>query len=335
MKIYKVMVNNKEIEITQDDDGKFIKPDFINEWEHYGTQLKPSYEPIIVARKPVENSIVDNVMKYGVGGINIDECRIDYNGEIPNVGGRGNHTLGDGYGFKALGEKCVANMNGRFPANLIHDGSEEVVSLFPNSGSGNNKGVCNYAGREYDNKDTSMFNGDKPRAPSNYNDNGSAARFFYCAKASKRDRDEGLEEFEEKKVYGEDMKWGYGNANGDNFGDRVASVTRKNTHPTVKPVSLMQYLVRLVSPKGSTILDPFNGSGSTGKAVMYENKDRDAEYKYIGIELTQEYLPISKARIEYAINKSITIEKENKSKNTPKLEKSKNSLQKINLLTDF
>ena len=101
-------------------------------------------------------------------------------------------------------------------------------------------------------------------------DEGSASRYFYCAKTSKRDRNEGL------------------------------SSNNKNIHPTVKPTSLMQYLIRLVTPKGGTVLDPFNGSGSTGKACMYENADRNANYKYIGVELTEEYLPISKARIEFA-----------------------------------
>ena len=104
-----------------------------------------------------------------------------------------------------------------------------------------------------------------------YGDSGSAARYFYCAKASKRDRDEGL------------------------------PIGQHNIHPTIKPQSLMQYLVRLVTPRGGTILDPFNGSGSTGKAAMYENNDRNANYRYIGIDLSEEYLAISDARIRYAL----------------------------------
>ena len=116
-----------------------------------------------------------------------------------------------------------------------------------------------------------MFNGDKPQACSNYNDCGSAARYFYCAKATSKDREEGLTDI-------------------------------KNIHPTVKPTELMQYLIRLVTPKHGTVLDTFNGSGSTGKACMWENKENGADYKYIGIELTPEYLPIAQARIEY-VNK--------------------------------
>lgn len=184
----------------------------------WGTCLKPAYEPIIVAQKPTEGSITDNVIKYGVGGMNIDECRVGDESETSSY----------------------TEHNGRFPANLIHDGSEEATK-------------------------------DMYSANNTYEDEGSVARYFYCAKASRKDRDEGLDKFD-----------------------------TKNIHPTVKPVFLMQYLVRLVTPKGGTILDIFNGSGSTGKAVAYENKERDANYKYIGIELDPEYCEISRARIKYA-----------------------------------
>jgi DNA modification methylase len=135
-------------------------------------------------------------------------------------------------------------------------------------------------------------------------------RYIYTPKASKKDRDEGLEEFDDKYMAFSNQakaELKRGNVefkgNEDNPMNFVNSVSvRKNTHPTVKPTELMQYLVRLVSPNGATILDCFNGSGSTGKAVMYENKERNKNYKYIGIELTEEYLPIAKARIEYVCN---------------------------------
>lgn len=126
-------------------------------------------------------------------------------------------------------------------------------------------------------------------------DSGNACRYFYCAKASKKDRDDGLQAFKRQKV-NDGRKKPIDNA------FQRAETPRRNVHPTVKPTELMQYLVRLVSPPGATILDCFNGSGSTGKAVMFENKERGANYKYIGIELTDEYLPIAKARIEYAAN---------------------------------
>ena len=280
-----------------------------NEWDGWGTQLKPAYEPIIVARKPFKGSLVDNVIEYGVGGINIDECRVGT--ETISTHNAPAGTFAGGPENRGSDTSSYKDHIGRFPANIITDGSDEVSQGFPISGSGNNNGkVFNYAGKEYHNSDTSMFNGDKPQAPSNYNDAGSAMRYFYCAKASKKDRDEGLDEFEEKKVYGEDMNWGYGNNNGDNFGDRIANVSRKNTHPTVKPTELMQYLIRLVAPKNAIILDPFMGSGSTGKAVMFENKERNTNYKFIGIEMTEEYLPICEARIKFAIgyNEPVIIE---------------------------
>ena len=141
------------------------------------------------------------------------------------------------------------------------------------------------------------------RIDSGFNDEGSASRYFYCAKASKKDRDEGLDEFEEKKA---SMLATNNNIDENgNFTGMLAgrNTMKKNIHPTVKPCELMQYLVRLVAPRGATILDCFNGSGSTGKAVMWENRERNANYKYIGIELTEEYLPISKARIDYVLDK--------------------------------
>ena len=172
---------------------------------------------------------------------------------------------------------------------------------------GGELGVCNYqtVGAE--------------RVATNYvapQDSGSASRYFYCAKASKKDRDEGLNAFATQKtgdLQGGRQEGSAGsimqNANG---GTRVnpyagTGAPKKNTHPTVKPTELMQYLIRLVTPNGGTVLDPFNGSGSTGKAVMYENVERNKDYKYIGIELTEEYLPIAKARIEYVGNTSVVV----------------------------
>ena len=294
--------------------GEEYKPSNIkNDWAGWFSSLKPSYEPIIVARKPVDGSIVDNVLEYGVGGINIDECRVplelgyEQKTTLRKSRQDGNVFDNSSCGFKSESNTVAsANPSGRFPSNVIHDGSEEVVEMFPNrKGASSQNNYSNghiYRGQSLQESKTSL-NGYREW----YNDDGSAARFFYCAKASKQDRDEGLDLFEEKKVYGDDMQWGYGNTEDDNFGDRVANVKRRNTHPTVKPSSLMRYLVRLVTPKGGVVLDPFNGSGSTGKACMLENRERNKNYKYIGIELTNEYLPISKARIEYAIDGEIPI----------------------------
>lgn len=283
-----------------------------SEFYKYGNALKPAYEPIVIARKPFEGSLIDNMFTSNVGALNIDECRVpltsdkdaeeyafnmDANNRMAQDDGEKHHRFDGGYKVMK-GEREIPT--GRFPANVIltydDENYDEVCGGFPQSGSGNNKEPYNYAGREYDNKETSMFNGDKPQAPSNYNDTGSASRYFYCAKATRRDRDEGLEDFE--LVVRSDRNPDLETAN--NQYNR-SGVPRKNFHPTCKPTSLMKYLVRLVTPKGGIVLDCFNGSGSTGKAVMSENYDRDANYQYVGIELTEDYLPIAKARIEYAI----------------------------------
>lgn len=248
---------------------KAMKPKFEeriaqNEWQGWVTCLKPAYEPIIVARKPFKGSVVNNIIKYRVGGINIDGCKIG-NEKRTQFSGKSNGRIYSEYSQKNAHFETV---EGRFPANVITDGSEEVAKGMPNTTS-------------------------TPIAEE------SAMRYFYSAKASKKDRDEGLDAFEERKTTDGCIRANVETAR--KFG--ANSALRKNIHPTCKPTELMQYLVRLVSPKGATILDPFMGSGSTGKAVMFENRERDANYKFIGIELTDEYLPIAQARIEYARDK--------------------------------
>lgn len=282
-----------------------------NEWSGWGTCLKPAFEPIIMARKPFKGSLINNVLENHVGGLNIDECRVPYE-DTPNPATNPLYRQENKDRYKQveggrLSEGAVAwtsgkngvNAGGRYPANLVltYDDTDydEVCAGFPQSKGGSGKG---FKKEDYEEKGvaTNFKRGDF--VP--YNDSGSASRYFYCAKASSRDRDEGLNELEAKQMYdGKNASWGYGNANGDNFGDRIANVKRRNTHPTVKPTALMQYLVRLVAPKGATILDPFMGSGSTGKAVAYENKDRDMNYKFIGIEKDAEYCDIAKRRIDY------------------------------------
>ena len=248
--------------------------DLATKWNGWGTCLKPAYEPIIVARKPFKGSLVDNVIENGVGGLNIDECRIETNDTWHRKEAITNTAEGYQRKNKSMyAEKTEGKMheNGRFPANVIHDGLQEEWS-----------------------------------------------RYFYCAKASKKDRDEGLDNFEDNYMaYSNQAKAELKRGNIDfkgnednplNFVNKIS--VRKNTHPTVKPTELMQYLVRLVTPKNGVILDPFMGSGSTGKACMYENKERNANYKFIGIELTEEYLPIAEARINYAMKQAIEENKE-------------------------
>lgn len=274
-----------------------------NEWIGYNSQLKPAYEPIIVARKPIENSIVDNVLKYGVGGLNIDECRIPAE-EMIETGRNGRKDKSTFQASEINQENAQFQNLGRYPANVIHDGSEEVLRGMPytkGNGSEPNYEKSNSENRVYmEGKNTTWH-----KSGAHFDDEGSAARYFYCAKASKFDRDEGLDSFEEQKSI---------RINAPRGKEEDKFSPKKNTHVAVKPTSLMRYLVRLVSPKGATILDCFNGSGSTGKAVMLENKEFKKDYKYIGIELTDEYLPISKARIEYIINNEFDFEKNEETK---------------------
>ena len=248
------------------------------QWKGWGTCLKPSFEPIIVARKPFSGSLIDNVVEYGVGGINIDECRVGDEVHKVNINDFSNqhgNQFGNRQEIPKLGEKEV---EGRFPSNTI---------------------------LTYDETDFDEVCGGFPKD----NKNNSNARYFYCAKASAKDRDEGLDRFEEKEVRILNATNPELEKKDDVF-SRFITVN-KNTHPTVKPTELMQYLVRLVTPRGGTILDPFNGSGSTGKAVAFENRERNANYKYIGIELDKYYCDISKARIQWASVEYVYTDDEN------------------------
>ena len=396
-----------------------------NERAWWWTALKPSYEPIIVARKPLEWSCTDNVIKYWVGWINIDECRVWTDEKTYTIK---ENWFWDNFmddNRKPSWKEYEKTVIGRFPANTIltywDDDKEEVCSGFPNSkwaSSQNNYSNGHiYRWQSLQESKTSL-NWYRER----YNDEWSAARYFYCAKASRRDRDEGLGTETIIDIILSDKNWKiwkgeniirdeksvnadieaylksdtgeYGILNKEDLDLsiilymkniiekylnecksttkmginsttiyqilnwlihlntkentldvkqydekyishvesaenwnlfeitikekselvhdvnnavlkmqlRIKEKEKHSTHPTVKPTDLMQYLVRLVTPNGWTVLDPFNWSGNTWKAVMYENKDRNKNYKYIWIELTDEYLPIAKARIEYAIN---------------------------------
>lgn len=296
-------------------DGEYEIKQAQNEWRGWGTCLKPAYEPIIVARKPFKGSLVDNVIKNGVGGINIDECRIVCNDKVKmNI--RDTSSCSDGWNRPWMDDKEKdklrqeiaiekANNLGRFPANVIitydENDFEEVCGGMPDTKSTYNKDNQHEKNIHRENAEFLKYGYKERIDASSYNDEGSASRYFYCAKASKKDRDEGLDWFESKQLYYDDRR-------GNSFdifvkrdeNGKPLNASRKNIHPTVKPVELMQYLVRLVSPKGSKVLDCFMGSGSTGKACMFENRERNANYHFIGIEMTDEYLPIAKTRIDYA-----------------------------------
>jgi site-specific DNA-methyltransferase (adenine-specific) len=260
-------------------------------WEGWGTALKPALEPITVARKPLIGTVAENVLAHGTGALNVDGCRVE--GAPPSVPQPVfNSPTGRTYGMKT-GEGRNGEMSqaaGRWPANLIHDGSEEVVGLFPETKGGQpmnrmhtdpGRHVASGASRG----GIYMHTG--------FGDSGSAARFFYCAKASKRDRDEGCDGL--ALVTHQSGMGGAMPVDDDgNARDRFKAQSR-NHHPTVKPTALMQYLCRLVTPPGGTVLDPFAGSGSTGKAAALEG------FRFIGIEREAEYVEIARARIAAAV----------------------------------
>ena len=186
------------------------------QWEGWGTALKPALEPITVARKPLIGTVAENVLQHGTGAINVDGGRVE--GVVPKTIHGVSSRQGEVYGkYRDEPQESQPHPSGRWPANFIHDGSEEATDLL-----------------------------------------GASARFFYCAKASKADRGE-------------------------------------NHHPTVKPTDLMRYLCRLVTPPNGIVLDPFMGSGSTGKAAMLEG------FAFVGIEREAEYIDIAKARIQSAV----------------------------------
>lgn len=266
------------------------------QWQGWGTALKPAHEPIVLARKPLgEGTVAGNVMKWGTGGINVDKCRVgtakdmnpgdfdDSRRTAPKFSGKFNNGQVGQYT-----NRSGTVPDGRWPANFIHDGSDEVVGMFPvtTSGSGDRNGAG---------KHEFLRGVGDTGVPRVYNiDTGSASRFFYCAKASRSEREAGCDGLVERalgmsnaaKAQGEDYE------NCQSIGLNVTKLTR-NHHPTVKPISLMRYLCRLITPPNGIILDPFMGSGTTGAAAMLEG------FNFIGIEREPEYIEIARRRIEH------------------------------------
>ena len=246
--------------------------------------------PIIVARKPLEGTVVANMLAHGTGAMNIDGCRV---GTSESLNGGAYAAAGterdDGWGMQRGGAGEYQQPTGRWPANLIHDGSDEVVALFPETG----KSTGGRIGKKSMGNVTNVPAGQYEKGDPGYGDSGSAARFFYCAKANKDDRNEGLEEFEDrKKVFnGKTALPSPSNDVEGSVNEKFSTHPQKNHHPTVKPTALMRYLCKLVTRAGGTVLDPFCGSGSTGKAAILEG------FKFIGIEKDPEYHKIAEARI--------------------------------------
>lgn len=254
------------------------------EWHGWGTALKPALEPITVARKPFKGTVATNVLAHGTGALNIDGCRIG--NEERSYSPKGTSTNASmirvpEHRLGTAGEEVT--VTGRWPANLIHDGSDEVLAAFPaNAGA-----AAPVKGTEDSAASTGSVTGKRARVKGAFHaDSGSAARFFYCAKASRKERNEGLQDPGPQFQHGATLR-------------KVENTdTKGNNHPTVKPTDLMAYLCRLVTPPGGIVLDPFMGSGSTGKAAMRER------FQFIGIEMDPDYFEIAKARIKHEANKN-------------------------------
>jgi site-specific DNA-methyltransferase (adenine-specific) len=229
--------------------------DEAKQWDGWGTALKPTVEPVVLARKPVDGSVADNVLAWGVGGLNIDASRIGTEEITINTFDNGAKPFGD-----AVGEPYTSKqVQGRWPANVVFD---EACAELLDEQSGQSKSPKTYVRKADGFGQTSYALGQSVGTESvNYGDAGGASRFFYVARASKADRNDGVE---------------------------------ANTHPTVKPTDLMRYLIKLVTPAGGVVLDPFTGSGSTGKAALLDG------YRFVGIEMTADYLPIIEGRLLWA-----------------------------------
>ena len=255
------------------------------QWNGWGTALKPAHEPIIVARKPLIGTVAHNVLTHGTGALNIDGSRIGTDDKWEPITPKASDSIGT---FKTGDRVIKQHPQGRWPANIILD--EHTAGLLDEQ-SGVSKSPATYVRNKgtLEGERVAYANiGESAGAESlNYGDSGGASRFFYVAKASKRDRNQGLEGLPLTKggslSGGEDKRSGTTN-----------QPNRQNFHPTVKPTALMEYLVKLVTPPNGTVLDPFTGSGSTGKAAILNGFD------FIGIEMTEDYLPIIKGRLQHA-----------------------------------
>jgi len=302
--------------------------DDARKWEGWGTALKPSFEPvvwarkplnsedpargsasrrattrpavpdhcpIVLARKPLVGTVAANVLEHGTGAINVDACRVGFSTPADESESKGKNRHGD-FGSAApvrvaFGADDRAGRNydppGRWPANILHDGSPEVLAVFPETGAA-----------------SASFRGDRAGVVTNFggadthrghdDSGGSAARFFYSAKASRAERELGLADF--APVSGQSVTGRAPGSAGAKCGGYAGTTEskRRNVHPTVKPVAAMRWLCRLATPSGGTILDPYTGSGTTGVAAALEG------FEFIGCELSPEYVEIARARIAHA-----------------------------------
>lgn len=263
------------------DDGRTYQPgieipatEAAKLWDGWGTGLKPAWEPILVAMKPLDGTYAQNALKHGVAGLNIEGCRVPLDPDIDatqlRIMNRNQRQDKNGWGFSKHGGDIaqVVQPRGRWPANLIHDGSEEVMELFPHTSSGKQAKGGHRRNSDKHWNTYAVFAGQRCEGDVLYGDSGSAARFFYCAKASKAERGEG------------------------------------NDHATVKPLALMEYLCRLTkTPAGGTVLDPFGGSGTTPMACSRTGR------KCIMIEKSRHDYDIAVKRVRDVVLPPVSIPK--------------------------
>jgi len=262
------------------------------QWQGWGTALKPAFEPIVVGRKPLIGTVAANVLVWGVGGLNIDASRIGTEERINQPAGNKVQDVGV-YKFSvsesdAFNGAEASSVQGRWPANIILDDFTAGL-LDEQSGETSSRSAIMGNGTRSEGWN---LNTAEPTLRG-HNDSGGASRFFYVAKASKTDRNEGLEELPDV-IAGHLASETGGGGGWSNDSDKNPNLPRKNFHPTVKPTDLMRYLIKLVTPAGGVVLDPFTGSGSTGKAALLDG------YRFIGIEMTADYLPIIEGRLLWA-----------------------------------
>ena len=312
--------DSKEIDITTP------ATDLAQLWNGYGTALKPAWEPIIVAMKPLDGTFAHNAEAHQVAGLNIDGGRISYQGETPNMGGRKNAKMGgEGYGFKIEGRPDKPNTQGRWPANLLlshhpdcwadengkischldcpvrmlDEQTQNVGSTKPHKVKSNVEKYEGYGSITHKSGEVVNFN--EPNAK-------GASRFFYCAKTSRKERNMGMEDCEDKLLARSGGAQGAENRGEKEYLQKSIGLNRvavvKNNHPTVKPLALMKYLCTLLKMPSAdqVILDPFLGSGTTGMAC------KELGINFIGIEKEREYCEIAVKRIAAVPGKEITLE---------------------------
>jgi len=265
--------------------------DEAKQWEGWGTALKPAMEDWWLFRKPCsEKTVAANILKWGTGGLNIDASRIEINGEVVPI-----NKLEEWSGFGQLEKpdyKQEINQKGRWPANFIHDGSDEVTSMFPLQAGASGKASGPTFGKLGARGIYGSAKGENMDEPAFYGNSGSAARFFYAAKPSKSDRDEGLDGVEKKRAGNLEFR----NRESEKGQFEGTPQIAKNNHPTVKCQALMKYLITLITPPGGTVLDCFMGSGSTGVAAV------KLGYPFVGIDSDKQYnyFQIAEKRIKFA-----------------------------------